>query len=190
MAAGLTVVLVVAGLAAVLLAPGPLRLDRDPVTAADQVTSVRSAPRRDGAALALRRPVTGWGSGTVVAALRRERRTSLPQARAAARTTPLTVAVEQGALGLAAWLAVLWFAARRLLRGAGRSPARAGLAAALVALAVDALLHGALLEDPMTWAVLGAGSALAFTDRRRRPRRRGRAEVPAPARQERVATPA
>lgn len=189
-AAGLAAGLVVAGLAAVLLAPGPLRLDRDPVAAADQVTSARSAPVRDGAALALRRPLAGWGSGTVVAALRRERGTALPQARAAARTTPLAVAVEQGALGLAAWLALLWFAARRLLAGAGRSPARAGLGAALVALVVDALLHGALLEDPMTWAVLGAGSALAFADRRRRPRRRVPAEVAQPASEERVATPA
>ena len=168
---------------------GPLRLDRDPVTAADQVTSVRSArcaTAPPGAAPA----GVGLGLGTVVATLRRERGTSLPQARAAARTAPLTVAVEQGALGLAAWLAILWFAARRLVPGAGRSPARAALAAALVALVVDALLHGGLLEDPTTWAVLGAGSALAFADRRRRPRRRGRAEVPAPAREVRVATPA
>ena len=45
-AAGLAAGLVVAGLAAVLLAPGPLRLDRDPVAAADQVTSARSAPVR------------------------------------------------------------------------------------------------------------------------------------------------
>ena len=42
-AAGLAAGLVVAGLAAVLLAPGPLRLDRDPVAAADQATSARSA---------------------------------------------------------------------------------------------------------------------------------------------------
>ena len=59
-----------------------------------------------------------------------------------------------------------------------------------MALVVDALLHGALLEDPMTWAVLGAGSALAFADRRRRPRRRVPADVAPPAREERVATPA
>ena len=185
--AGLAAVLVVAGLAAVVLAPGPLRLDRDPVTAADQATSARASSLRDGAAVALRRPVSGWGSGTVVATLRRERGTSLPRARAAARTAPLTVAVEQGALGLAAWLAILWLAARRLLLGAGRSPARAALAAALVALVVDALLHGALLEDPTTWAVLGAGSALAFADRRRRPRRRG--PPPPPRRPARSGSP-
>ena len=188
--AGLAAVLVVAGLAAVVLAPAPLRLDRDPVTAADQATSARASSLRDGAAVALRRPVSGWGSGTVVATLRRERGTSLPRARAAARTAPLTVAVEQGALGLAAWLAILWLAARRLVPGAGRSPARAALAAALVALVVDALLHGGLLEDPTTWAVLGAGSALAFADRRRRPRRRVPAAAPSPAREVRVATPA
>lgn len=188
--AGLAAGLVVAGLAAVLLAAGPLDLDRDPLTAADQATSGRAAPLHDGAALALRRPVTGWGSGAVVAALHRERGTSLPRARAAARTAPLTVAVEQGALGLAAWLALLWFAGRRLLAGAGRSRARAGLAAAFVALVVDALLHGALLDDPATWVVLGAGSALAFADRRHRRRRAVPAEAPAPAREERIATPA
>lgn len=188
--AGVAGALVAAGLAALVVAPGPLRLDQEPVTAADQATSARSAPLRDGAAVALRRPVAGWGSGAVVATLRRERGTSLPRARAAARTAPLTVGVEQGALGLAAWLAVLWLAGRRLLAGAGRSAARAGLAAAFVALVADALLHGALLEDATTWAVLGAGSALAFADRRRRPRRRAVTPAQAPAREERVATPA
>ena len=184
--AGLAAGLVVAGLGRLLLA-GPAQLDRD---------QRPLQPPRAGAQRHCRRarwpwpPRDGWGSGAVVAALHRERGTSLPRARVAARTAPLTVAVEQGALGLAAWLALLWFAGRRLLAGAGRSRARAGLAAAFVALVVDALLHGALLDDPATWVVLGAGSALAFADRRHRRRRAVPAEAPAPAREERIATPA
>ena len=48
--------------------------------------------------------------------------------------------------------------------------ARAGIAAAFVALIVHTLLYAAFLEDPLMWALLGAGVALA----------RG-GDVPAPA---------
>ncbi|HEV2820474.1 MAG TPA: hypothetical protein VGW11_08210, partial [Solirubrobacteraceae bacterium] len=49
----------------------------------------------------------------------------------------------------------------RLLRGAGRSPARAAVAAAFAALVAHTMLYAAFLEDPLTWALLGVGVALA-----------------------------
>ena len=85
----------------------------------------------------------------------------------------MTVFAEQGVIGLAAYLALLWFALRRLLPGARVGAARAGVAAAFVALVVHSLLYAAFLEDPLTWALLGVGAALAA--------------VPAPRREEAAA---
>ena len=38
---------------------------------------------------------------------------------------------------------------------------RAGVAAAFIALVVHTMLYAAFLEDPLAWALLGAGVALA-----------------------------
>ena len=48
-----------------------------------------------------------------------------------------------------------------LLRGARRSAARAAVAAAFAALVFHTLVYAAFLEDPLTWALLAAGVALA-----------------------------
>ena len=48
-----------------------------------------------------------------------------------------------------------------LLRGARADPARAAIAAAFVSLVVHTELYADFLEDPFTWALLGAGFALA-----------------------------
>jgi putative inorganic carbon (hco3(-)) transporter len=78
--------------------------------------------------------------------------------RVASHTTPVTVAAEEGIVGLAllAWLAVAAFAAT--LRGLGRGfTSRVSLATGvvLVAIAVHSLFYAAFFEDPMTWALLG-----------------------------------
>jgi O-antigen ligase len=83
---------------------------------------------------------------------------------AASHTIPVTVAAEQGLAGLVVYLALLVAALTRLLRGAGRSPARAAVAAAFVALITHTMLYAAFLEDPLTWALLGVGVALARPD--------------------------
>jgi O-antigen ligase len=73
----------------------------------------------------------------------------------------VTVAAEQGVVGLAVYLALLIAALLRLLRGSRRRPARAALAAAFVALAAHTWIYAAFLEDPTTWALLAIGAALA-----------------------------
>ena len=49
----------------------------------------------------------------------------------------------------------------RLGRGARGDPARAFVLAAFTGLVVHTLLYAAFLEDPLTWALLAVGSALA-----------------------------
>ena len=71
---------------------------------------------------------------------------------------PVTVAAEEGVvgLGLLAWLGVAAFLAT--LRGLGRGfTSRVALATGvvLVAIAVHSLFYAAFFEDPMTWALLG-----------------------------------
>ena len=70
-----------------------------------------------------------------------------------------TVAAEQGLIGLAAYLALLVLAFRRLLRGAWRAPARAAIAAGFAALVLHTWLYAAFLEDPVTWTLLAVGTA-------------------------------
>ena len=87
---------------------------------------------------------------------------SVAKAASASHTIPVTVAAEQGVIGLAAYLALLFFAFSRCLRGvrSGRDPAiRAGIAAAFTALVVHTLIYAAFLEDPITWVLLAAATA-------------------------------
>ncbi len=149
LAAAGAAIAVAAGLA--LASPGALPLD----------LTGRLALLRGGAELAAERPVLGHGSGSFSPEYRRREAASSERAAAAARTTPVTVAAEQGIVGLGLYLALLAAALGRLLRGARRSAARAAVAAGFVALVVHTWLHAAFLEDPLTWVLLGAGAALA-----------------------------
>ena len=81
-------------------------------------------------------------------------------AAAASPNAAVTLAVETGAVGLAllAWLAAAALVAA--FRGAP-SAARAAPAVALVAVLVHSLLHGALLEDPLLWGLIGLVGAAA-----------------------------
>jgi hypothetical protein len=54
---------------------------------------------------------------------------------------------------------------RLLSAGVRASPARAFAAAAFAGLVVHTLLYAAFLEDPMTWALLALGVALAAPPR-------------------------
>ena len=152
---------VVVGAAFVVLAPQVLRLDLGSTADLDTATSGRYDLIRGGVDLALREPLTGLGSGAFEREYRAELDASSDRAVAASHTIPITVAAEQGLAGLAVYLALLVAAFTRLLRGAGRSPARAAVAAAFVALITHTMLYAAFLEDPLTWALLGVGVALA-----------------------------
>jgi O-antigen ligase len=168
LAAGVAGAVGVAGLAVVLLAPGVIRLDTGSSGKVDSATSGRYDLIAGGARLARDRPLGGYGSGAFARVYRRQESASVQRATSASHTIPITVAAEQGVVGLLAYLALLGIALARLGRGAREDPARAFLLAAFVALLVHTLLYAAFLEDPLTWALLGAGGALAAVPRSRR----------------------
>jgi O-antigen ligase len=140
--------------------PGAVGLQTSPDRTLDDATSGRVELLGGGLALAERRPVHGWGSGAFEHEFRRQERTGRGLATAASHTIPVTVAAEQGVIGLALYLALLVAALARLLRGAKVTAARAAVAAGFVALVAHTLMYAAFLEDPLTWALLGAGVAL------------------------------
>jgi O-antigen ligase len=145
------------GAVVVLAAPGAVGLEGS----ADNVSSGRWSLVRGGIELATAKPVTGWGSASFKTEYRKRKTSSNQRASAASHTIPITVAAEQGLGGLALYLALVIVAVATLLRGARRSIARAAVAAAFVALVVHTLLYAAFLEDPLAWALLALGCALA-----------------------------
>ncbi|HZV74424.1 MAG TPA: O-antigen ligase family protein [Conexibacter sp.] len=129
----------------------------------DSSSSGRTQLVSGGGALFRQRPIAGYGSGAFVREYRRyEGGNVSPDAATASHTIPITVAAEQGVIGLLAYLALLAAALARLLgRRAGTSIARSAVAAAFLALVFHTLVYAAFLEDPLTWALLGIGTALA-----------------------------
>jgi putative inorganic carbon (HCO3(-)) transporter len=149
--------LAIAAIMVVLAAPGAVGLNQS----TDAVTSGRSTLVSGGIDLFKAKPLTGWGAGAFKNEFRKQEKSSNARASAASHTIPITVAAEQGAGGLALYLALVVVAIWGLLRGARASVARAAVAAAFVALVVHTLLYAAFLEDPLAWALLAVGSALA-----------------------------
>ncbi len=152
---------VVAGAGVVVAAPGAVHLDLGSSKSADTATSGRYDLIRGGVDLFTARPVAGWGSGAFSRAYRREQHASSERAVSASHTIPITVAAEQGAIGLAAYLVLVALGFAVLLRRARGSPARAAIAAAFAALVVHTMLYAAFLEDPLAWVLLAVGAALA-----------------------------
>jgi O-antigen ligase len=124
-------------------------------------TSGRSKLISGGLELFAQRPVWGYGSGSFETEYKRERRTSAQNATSASHTIPVTVAAEQGLIGLALYVSLIVTAARLLFKDAGRSPPRMAVAACFAALVLHTWTYADFLEDPMTWALLGIGVALA-----------------------------
>jgi putative inorganic carbon (hco3(-)) transporter len=116
------------------------------------------------------RPLWGYGSGSFVYEYRK-RNPGISQTLAASHTIPITVAAEQGLIGELAYLALVVVAVVMLLRGSRSDWTRAALAAAFLALVFHTMLYADFLEDPVAWALLGVGAALAVDERRRRPDR-------------------
>ena len=156
-AAALVAAFAVTALLVVLVAPGAVGIEGS----ADNVSSGRWSLVRGGVELAAERPLAGWGSAAFKTEYRARQSSSSERASAASHTIPITVAAEQGLGGLALYLALVATAFVTLLRGARRSVARAAVAAAFVALVVHTLLYAAFLEDPLAWALLALGAALA-----------------------------
>jgi putative inorganic carbon (HCO3(-)) transporter len=175
---------VVVAVAVVAIAPGAVRVDLGNSKSADQATSGRYDLIKGGAQLFADRAVAGWGSGGFPREYRRKEKVSAERATSASHTIPLTVAAEQGVVGLAAYLALLVLAFVRLFRGARHSAPRAAIAAAFTALLAHTMMYAAFLEDPLSWTLLGVGTALAAQAAVGRRVRR------APAAGERVTAPA
>ena len=132
------------------------------------------------------RPVWGYGSGSFQAAYR-DHRENKDAPVTVSHTEPVTVAAEQGLLGLLVYFSLVIVALGTLGRGLftphpvggddredspGRgSPrsetgpagiaARAAVLAAFVALLVHTLAYAGFFEDPITWVLLAIGASLA-----------------------------
>ncbi len=162
-----------------------LRIELGSSSGLNRATSGRVDLVEGGAELFVDRPLWGYGSGSFARAFRLERKGNQQQAVSASHTLPLTVAAEQGLIGLAAY-AVLVLAAFATLLGrsvggghGGRSDpagdgalpppddlaayraARAALTAMFVILFAHTMMYAAFLEDPFTWVVLAVGASVA-----------------------------
>jgi O-antigen ligase len=125
----------------------------------NRVTSGRANLVGQGIRIALDHPVIGVGAGGFSREYAHRRGiTGKDPKRVASHTTPVTVAAEEGIVGLAL---LVWLVAAALLatlRGLGNGfTSRVALATGIVllAIAVHSLFYAAFFEDPMTWALLG-----------------------------------
>jgi O-antigen ligase len=157
------------GLVLVLAFPSALRLELGDAESLDDATSGRYELVRGGVDLAGDRPLWGYGSGSFAQEYLEHGFGARSDAVSASHTIPVTVAAEQGIVGLAVYLALLAAALSRLLHRARNDPWRAFIAAGFVAVVVHTWLYAAFLEDPVTWALLAVGAALARRPRHRRP---------------------
>jgi O-antigen ligase len=124
-------------------------------------TSGRTKLISGGLELFAQRPLYGYGPGSFETEYKRHGKADGANATSASHTIPITVAAEQGIVGLAVYVALLLAAAAVLFRGAGRSPPRLALAACFAALVLHTWTYADFLEDPITWTLLGIGVALA-----------------------------
>ena len=127
----------------------------------NNATSGRANLVSGGLDLFAERPLEGYGSGSFETEYKRHRKTSTENATSASHTIPITVAAEQGIVGLAVYVALLVVAFLVLFTGAGRSPPRIAIAACFAALVLHTWTYADFLEDPLTWTLLGIGVALA-----------------------------
>jgi O-antigen ligase len=173
----------------VLAFQSTLKIDLGSNAGLNKVTSGRSDLVQGGVELFADRPLTGYGSGSFGRAFRQGRKGNQQEAVSASHTLPVTVAAEQGLIGLAVYLAVLVAAFTTLLgnRMARAAPAatdgvvRAALAAMFCALVLHTMTYAAFLEDPFTWVILALGLAVAPSAQLAVVRRSARPATPEPA---------
>lgn len=135
-------------------------------------TSGRSHLVSGGAELFADRPLWGYGSGSFQQAYENHVKTSGKKAPVTiSHTEPVTVAAEQGLIGLVVYVGLivvaLWtMGAGMWARGPDRRPsvfdaARAAVLAAFVALLVHTMAYAGFFQDPITWVLLAMGASLA-----------------------------
>jgi O-antigen ligase len=146
----------------VLAAPASLHFGlRGSRGSTSNATSGRTKLISGGLELFAQRPLQGYGSGSFQTEYQRHSKTNVENATAASHTIPVTVAAEQGLIGLALYVALLSAAFAVLFTGAGRSPPRIAISACFAALVLHTWTYADFLEDPLTWTLLGIGIALA-----------------------------
>jgi O-antigen ligase len=167
--------LIVLAVAVVLAAPASLHFGlKGSGGSTSNATSGRAKLIEGGLKLFAERPLYGYGSGSFQTEYERHSKTTAENATSASHTIGVTVAAEQGVVGLALYVALLVVAFLALFRGAGRSPPRIALAGCFVALVLHTFTYADFLEDPLVWTLLGVGLALA----RARPEQRAPAGQP------------
>jgi O-antigen ligase len=166
--------------AVVLLAPSSLHFGlKGTGGSTSNATSGRTTLISGGLELFAKRPLEGYGAGSFEVQYKRHGGGSTENATSASHTIPVTVAAEQGVIGLALYVALLISAFLVLLRDAGRSPPRIALAACFAALVLHTWTYADFLEDPFTWALLAVGVNLARQDGRWASEARIKARPPA-----------
>jgi O-antigen ligase len=175
--AGAVVLALAVGGAVVLAAPDQVGLHTKTSRGLDRSTSGRSDLIKGGLRMARDRPLWGFGSGSFANDFRKRERVHSAKSAAASHTIPVTVAAEQGAVGLLSYLWLLICAFGLLFGGLWRSvragPAdegvgRAAVAAAYAGLVLHTLVYAAFLEDPLSWVLLALGAALRLASEARR----------------------
>jgi hypothetical protein len=149
----------------------------------NQITSDRTDRVEDTVRVVKEHPVVGVGIGNQARASRRLAGSDRPTPNFVSHTTPVTVAAELGAVGLALYVWLLAGGAR-LIESVRRihEPLGLALGASFLALFVHALFYSGFLEDPVTWLVLAIAAGYAGWGRdAERARRRVRAHAEAEA---------
>jgi O-antigen ligase len=142
----------------------------------NEVASGRVSLVSGGLRLARAHALWGWGSGSFGAAFSRH----IQRAKTtASHSEPITVAAEQGLIGIVLYTALIVASLLVLLGGPMRaSPARVAVGACYVALIVHSLGYADFATDPASWVLLALGLALA---RAQLAGARAPAQVPVPA---------
>jgi O-antigen ligase len=117
-----------------------------------------------GAELFAKRPLWGYGAGSFPTAYREHVATrKVPVS--VSHTEPITVAAEQGLIGLAAYAALLvcalWTMGAGLFGRDSQPVGRVAVLATFVALLVHTMAYAGFYEDPITWVLLAMGATLA-----------------------------
>ena len=149
-------------------------------------TSGRANLVGGGVDLFAERPIQGYGSGSFQAAYR-DHRENKDVPVTISHTEPVTVAAEQGLIGLTIYIALIVVALWTMASGIRGPPvgnaegesengaslprpqdspsallaARSAVLAAFVALLVHTMAYAGFFEDPITWVLLAIGASLA-----------------------------
>ncbi len=147
--------LALVGLAALAIAGGTPTSDIEDYRSID---SGHADLIEGGIDLAEERPLAGWGSGSFGRAFYDQIE---PARTTVSHSEPITVAAEQGAIGLAVYATLLVVALVTVLgAGAGSSLARTAVGACFVSMLVSSFGYTGFVIDPAVWALLALGVAL------------------------------